>query len=220
MLNISAAAISNYSFNIFLLKGVLSLLLLLTVGIFYKTQNTELRTKNFKRGLVKISFILFLFIGYLAITLTYSPDANYGFQKILNFIISVVPSILTTYYLLLTSNNKRIKIFINSLIVISVITVIYIIIDYPFDPGSIYEYRAGRWSHVIYGRMIGSIAVVLLLYLFWMIEKSEKLEARSEKKETFWKISFIIFFTSISVYGLYLSSLRSAMLGLVVVRCS
>lgn len=215
VLNISVAAISNYSFYIFLLKGIVSVLLVVAAITDYNSKKLEISNKHFLKGLKQVSLITIIFLSYLAITLTYSSDVNYGFQKILNFLISVVPAILVSYYLLFTWSQKRLQILIYSLVIIAIVTVVYIIIDYPFDPGSIYKYRAGRWSHVIYGRTIGSIAVVLMLYVFWMIEKLEKLEVRSEKKAELRKIVFFILVTSISVYGLYLSSLRSAMLGVV-----
>jgi len=218
ILNLAVGMISNYSDMIFLLKGVISAILILVVLIVFRNQKIEVRRKMFSSGLSNVLLVLFLFVSYLALTLTYSSDPEYGFQKILNFLISVVPSVLVFYYLVSTITELRIKLFIYSLVIIVVLTVSYILIDYPFEPSTIYEYRAGRWSHVIYGRIIGSIAVVLFLYLMWMIERGETRDPPSlrygEAGER-WRILLLIFITSLAVYGLYLSSLRSAMVGVV-----
>jgi hypothetical protein len=223
--------ISNYSVKIFLLKGLVSLLLIVAAGIVIRTKDSELRTQYTTKGLKKISGILFLFIGYLALTLTYSSNPAYGFQKILNFIISIVPSILVFYYLISTLTERRIKLFIYSLGIISVITVSYILIDYPFDQSTIYHYKPGRWSHVIYGRMISSFAVVLLLYIMWKVGRGELGEARllpknlatdiqvrdTPRQGRRWQIIFLIFITSIAIYGTYLSAFRAGLVGVVLV---
>lgn len=208
ILNLAAGMISNYSAKIFLLKGFISAVLIFVVFIDFRSQKIEVRSKMFTAGLSKILLVLFLFLSYLALTLTYSSNQAYGFQKILNFLSSTVPSVIAFYYLIVTVSKERFKIFIIALVTITLVTVTYILIDYPFDPGTIYEYRAGRWSHVIYGRIIGSIAVVFLFCLMWMIEKSKTKEERR-------KVISLIFITSLAVYGLYLSSLRSAMIGVV-----
>jgi len=215
LLNLAAGMISNYSAKIFLLKGVISAVLIFVVFIDFRSQKIEVRSKMFTAGLSKILLVLFLFFSYLALTLTYSSNPAYGFQKILNILISVVPSVLVFYYLVSTIRELRIKIFIYSLVMITVLTVSYILIDYPFDPSTIYEYSAGRWSHVVYGRIIGSIAVVFLLYLMWMIGKRKTKNVRREMRKERLKIFFLIVVTSIAIYGTYLSSLRSAMIGVV-----
>jgi hypothetical protein len=121
----------------------------------------------------------------MSITLTYSSNPAYGYQKILNFSISVVPSVFVFYYLLKTLSPLRTKVFIFSIILISIISVAYILVDYPFDQSTIYEYKAGRWSHVIYGRMVSSFAVVLILYLCTLTDKI--------------KIILFSFFTAIAI---------------------
>ena len=186
--------------------------------------------QKLKKGLQKILGILTLFIGYLALTLIYSSNPAYGFQKILNFSISIVPSVLIFYYFIATITELRIKLFIYSLGIISLLTVSYIVINYPFDQSTIYHYKPGRWSHVIYGRMISSIAVVLLLYLMWVIKKGKasllpkKLTTLGQVRDTSRqaneerpKILFLMFITSIAVYGTYLSALRAAFIGLMLV---
>ncbi len=212
--------ISNYSGKIFLLKGLVSFLLIIAMIAQVKMNNEKWQPMINKNGFKKLFSILFLFICYLSLTLAYSSNPVYGFQKILNFIISVVPSVLVFYYLVSTLNELRLKLFIYSLGIISVLTVSYIIIVYPFDQSTIYHYKPGRWSHVIYGRMISSFAVVLLLYLMWMIEKGKtrlRYDTVRQAKEERRRVLFLMFITSLSVYGTYLSALRAAFVGLMLV---
>lgn len=196
----------------------------------YKMTNYKLKQMIRSSGFKKLLVILILFIGYLSLTLTYSSNPVYGFQKILNFVISIVPSVLVFYYLISTLTELRIKLFIYSIIVITLLSVSYILIDYPFDQSTIYEFKPGRWSHVIYGRMISSFAVVLLLYIVWMIEGSKtrllpkKLntlgqvrDTARQAKEERQKVLFLMFITSIAIYGTYLSALRAAFVGLMLV---
>ena len=208
LLNISAAAISNYSLNVFIIKIVSSAALLMVILVDVKLNKFDIPVIVKKNNPKKMFMIIGLFTGYLGITLIYSDNPAYGAQKILNFLASTVPSVIAFYYLIVTVSRERFKIFIIALVTITLLTVTYILFDYPFDQGSIYEYRAGRWSHVIYGRLIGSIAVVLLLYILWIIEKLKTVKER-------WRVLFLIFINSLAVYGLYLSSLRSAMLGVI-----
>ncbi|MEE9448587.1 MAG: O-antigen ligase family protein [Ignavibacteriaceae bacterium] len=203
LLNISVAAISNYSLNIFIIKMVSSAALLIIIVVDVKLNKFDIPGIVKMNNPKKMFMIIGFFIGYLGITLIYSDNPAYGAQKILNFISSTLPSVAAFYYLIVTVSKERFNVFIIALVIITLLTVSYIFIVYPFDPGTTYEYRAGRWSHVIFGRMIGSIAIVFLLYM----------SSRSNLKQ----ILLYSVITSIAVYGLYLSSLRSAFLGLMLV---
>jgi len=78
--------------------------------------------------------------------------------------------------------------------------------------------------------MISSFAVVILLYIVWMIEGSKtrllpkKLntlgqvrDTARQAKEERRKVLFLMFITSIAIYGTYLSALRAAFVGLMLV---
>jgi len=210
ILNLAVGTISNYSGKIFLLKGLVSSLLIIAMIANFKMTNDKWQRMANNSGIKKLSVILFLFIGYLSLTLTYSSNPAYGFQKTLNFIISIVPSVIVFYYLISTFNELRLKLSLYSISAITIVSVIFIIINYPFEQSTIYHYKPGRWSHVIYGRMISSIAVVLLLYLMWVIEKGK---AKEERRS----VILLIIITSIAVYGTYLSALRAAFVGLMLV---
>ncbi len=201
ILNLAIGSISNYSANIFILKLVSTTLLLLLTFADIRINRIDIQKFLKENNPKKLIIILFLFIGYLSITLIYSHNTAYGAQKILNFLASTVPSIITFYYLIVTLTKERFKIFIFAIVIITIVTVTYILIDYPFDPSTNYEYRAGRWSHVIYGRIIGSIAVVLLLYM-------------SSRRDLLQILLYSVL-SAIAIYGLYLSSLRAGMLGVI-----
>ena len=197
--------ISNYSGKIFLLKGLVSVLLIAVAIVDCLLLNEDLRTFIKNKGFKKTIVIILLLVAYLSLTLTYSSNPAYGFQKILNFLISVVPSVIVFYYLISTLTKLRVKLFVYSLGIISVLTVSYILTVYPFDQSTIYEYRAGRWSHVIYGRLISSIAVVLLLHL-------------SSRRDLFQVLLYSVV-SSIAIYGTYLSAFRAGFVGLLLVGC-
>jgi len=201
IMNLAFGTISNYSTAMFILKLVSSTLLFLLIFADIRINRLDIQNLLKENNPRKLLIILILFIGYLSLTLIYSDNPAYGAQKILNFLISTIPSIFAFYYFVITNSKERFSVFIYSIAVITIVSVAYIIFDYPFEQSTIYEYRAGRWSHVIYGRMIGSIAIVLLLYM--LLSKDIK------------QILFFSLITSVAVYGLYLSSLRSAMLGVV-----
>ena len=202
ILNLAIGSISNFSNTVFLLKAAASFLLIVTTGVVIWSQQLKVRSEEFYKGIKKISVILLLFISYLLVTLTYSSNAGYGFQKILNFLISDVPAIFVFYYLILTLTKLRIKLFLYSIAVITIITVTYIVINYPFDQSTIYQFKPERWSHVIYGRMISSFAIVLLVYVLALKDKME--------------LFFFIIVTSVAIYGAYLSAFRAGFIGILV----
>jgi len=212
--------ISNYSGKIFLLKGLVSVLLIAVAIVDCLLLNEDWRTFIKNKGLKKTILIILLLVAYLSLTLTYSSNPAYGFQKILNFLISVVPSVIVFYYLISTLTKLRTTLFVYSLGIISVLTVSYILIAYPFDQSTIYEYRAGRWSHVIYGRMISSFAVVLLLYIVAMIGRGKTrlhYSTPRQAKEERPRVLFLMFITSVAIYGTYLSAFRAGFVGLMLV---
>ncbi|MCH7974455.1 MAG: O-antigen ligase family protein [Bacteroidetes bacterium] len=212
-----------------MLKGLVSVLLIAVAIVDCLVLNEDLRTFIKNKGFKKTIVIILLLVAYLSLTLTYSSNPAYGFQKILNFLISVVPSVIVFYYLISTLTKLRVKLFVYSLGIISVLTVSYILTVYPFDQSTIYEYRAGRWSHVIYGRMISSFAVILLLYMVAMIGRAARLlpkklytlgqvrDTPRQLKEERPRVLFLMFITSIAIYGTYLSAFRAGFIGVLLV---
>jgi len=200
---ISAGMISNFSFNVFLVKIFCSVSLISFILVDIKINKLSFGDIFAFRQLKKIIFILLLFTGYLLSTLIYSSDPFYGGAKIFNFIATSIPAIFAFYYLIATSNPGRLKNYMNALVIITLVTVGYILIDYPFIQSTIYEFKGGRWSHVIYGRVIGGIGVALLLYML-----------------RFKQNSFVIIYSilsAVAIYGLYLSSLRAGLISFIIV---
>ncbi|MHA1916637.1 MAG: hypothetical protein ACW97V_19995, partial [Promethearchaeota archaeon] len=104
--------------------------MILVMIINARLNNARIQQLFVNHGFKKLLIPLFLFVSYLSFTLTYSSNPAYGYQKILNFAISVVPSIFVFYYLLKTLSPLRTKVFIFSIILISIISVAYILVDY------------------------------------------------------------------------------------------
>ena len=208
ILNLAVGMISNFSVNIFLLKFFASLILFILIYTDIQLNKIEVKKLIRKHSPNKYLLVVGLFIGYLIITLSYSKDALYGFQKILNFLTITIPLIIAFFYLVITYSEKRLRVFINWIVIISIISVVYILIDYPFNPGKVYEFRPEKWSQVIYGRMMGTFALVLILY---------GISIKDYKASLFYSI-----ISAIATYGLFLSGHRSSFISLafiVVVVC-
>ena len=195
--------ISNYSLNIFLLKLFTSIILFILIYADIRLNKINIKMLIGENNPKKSLLVIGAFICYLSLTLIYSKDPVYGIQKILNFLTITIPLIIAFYYLIITYDEKRLRVFINSIVIISLISVVYILIDYPFQPGNVYEFRPGKWSHVIYGRMMGTFALVLILY---------SISLKDYKPSLIYAI-----ISSIATYGLFLSTHRSTLISLILV---
>ena len=118
--NLSAGSISNYSTNIFILKIISSLILISMLFLDIRINNPDFTSKLKEHNPKKIIYILTGFILYLSLTLFYSPAPGYGLQKIINFFTSSIPSILAFYYIILTITPERVKVFIYSIVIITI----------------------------------------------------------------------------------------------------
>lgn len=200
--NIFIASITNYSLNSFILKAISTIFLFTVIITDCKITQLDLinhlKTRNFKILLLILSF--FILIPF--ISLSYSTNLTFGFQKLISFSISSIPTILAFFYILLTLNNERYRTFIFSTIIISIISVILILIIEPFsyDGSSIKSLTS--WSHVIYGRFISSVFIIILFYLLNL--KNKKL------------IPPASLCLSIIIIGIFLSGLRAALLGVII----
>ncbi len=153
------STISNYSIESFLLKGIISFLLLIAIYLFTINNGKYLLTIFSNKLLI----ILFLIIAIPSISLTYSHNPSFGILKIINLIIGLIPAIIG---MIIIVNNYESEIFENVVLVFSVICVLSVVIinffDL-FDQSKIYSFSFTRWSHVIYGRFISSFGLLLLL---------------------------------------------------------
>ena len=199
LMSIALATVSNVTRLILIFKIAVSLILLLAIIVHSRIHNYSLNVFSVHR-FSKNVLIFLLFICYLTVTIIYSHNQSYGFYKIINFLVSILPLIITAYYLAVTLDKKRELLFLYIISAFLILTVSYIITDYPFEQGTIYNFRPGRWSHVIYGRMAASASLIILFYVY-----------KSNDKKLILIYSFI---AAIGIYGTYLSALRSASLGL------
>jgi len=153
------------------------------------------KSKYFKRLLT----ILIVFTLLLLTTLSYSFNPLFGTKKLLGFIISTIPTIIAFSYLLKTNNETRVKVFMISLTVAAVFSVFLILILQPFSYYDMNIKNITSWSHVIYGRFIGSVYLIILF--FYLNTKDKTL------------ITFFPFAFAVIIVGVYLSGLRAMILG-------
>ncbi len=201
ILNLGTSAISNFTIKYFILKTVVSVLLIGSVFLFL--YHSKISPGNFFRlpNIKNILIVLTLIIVYPAVTLLYSGNPGYGGLKILNFFICSVPIVLGAYFLIKIEWDNRF--FITALTVTSAIIIVSlaaVLIVKPFEPGIVYEYEPGRWSYVFIGRIIS----FLTLFLFFVLLKS--------KGKVVLLIALIV---TAGTFLLYLTGLRSAIIGFV-----
>jgi len=199
ILNLGTAGISNFELKYFILKAAVSVTLVASIIIFII--NSKINLKNyFSSSLLKRTLLIItLIIVYSSLTLLYSNNPAYGGLKILNFAICSVPAAIGAYVLINIEWNK--KLFINTLIIISVIIIAAlagVLLVKPFEHSTVYVFEAGRWSHVFIGRLISFLTLILFLILL------------NSKRKVIISITLVI---TAGLFLLYLTGLRSALLG-------
>ncbi|MDT3697066.1 MAG: O-antigen ligase family protein [Ignavibacterium sp.] len=202
LLNFSVAGISNSTVSALILK-ILSSSILLAVFFIHIRQNNEsllvfLKSKNIKR----LSKILLVIVFYLIVTILYSLNPKYGTHKVINILVSIIPNMLVTYYLITSRSREYLSYFLHIIIAGFLFTLLSIIILQPFDHSTVYQFSPLRWSHVFIARTISFLTLIVFLIL---------LTAKEIKKILFYYLIFIIGF-SIT----YLTGLRSAIIGIII----
>lgn len=160
--------ISDYKLSTFLLKEVVSFLLLVLMYIDYLSGSNRSVINNYKKSIKKITIILMLTAIIPAVTLFYSLNPAYGFLKLVSMITSTIPCLLVLYYIILTVNQDRLRIFIISVLFTSVTLAISSLILKPFSFISPYSFSLTNWSHVLFARFI-SIAIILILFVHFCL---------------------------------------------------
>ena len=198
--NIFIASITNYSLNSFILKAISIVLLWIIIIFDYKAINFDfidyIKSKHFK----KFILVLGLFLLIPLISLSYSYNFKFGLQKFISLPISTIPAILAFLYIVLTLNIIRIQVFILSISVVTMISLALIIMMHPFSYHDMNVKNLTNWSHVIYGRFIGCVYIIILFYLLNI--KNKKL------------ILLFSFILSVIIIGIYLSGLRAVIIGI------
>lgn len=200
LLNLFISEISNYKPYSFYLKGLSSIILLLLTWIDYKFNNVKFVPTN-QIKFKTFSTALFLFILIPVLSLVYSGNIEFGIKKIGYLLISVGPSILVFLYFLISTNSERQKIFLNSTLFVGLLFAIFSLILSPYNQTIGYSFELSRWSHVIAGRFLSSIIVIVLLLHFSEYIKS--------------KVALIIA-TIILLVSIYFIGMRAAFLGIII----
>ena len=197
--SISTSSITNYSLRSFIIKfaasGILWCMIVIDIKKSKFNYKSFAKSKYFKRLLT----ILIVFTLLLLTTLSYSFNPLFGTKKLLGFIISTIPTIIAFSYLLKTNNETRVKVFMISLTVAAVFSVFLILILQPFSYYDMNIKNITSWSHVIYGRFIGSVYLIILFFY---------LNTKDKTLITFFPLAFAVI-----IIGVYLSGLRAMILG-------
>jgi len=200
VINLLVSEISNYKTYSFYLKSTSILILILFCVVDY-----ILNKDNFSKINIFDSkwfgFVLLSFIILPTISLFYSGNAIFGMLKIAYLLISTIPTILVFYYLLVTASEERIRVFLKSVIYFGLLFAIFSLIFSPFNPSTVYSFEFSRWSHVISGRLLGTITVIILLSHFTDFVES--------------KLNLIIASTLL-LTSTYFVGLRAALLGIAI----
>jgi len=159
------SAISNYSISSYVIKGGVSLTLLTLVFYDAKLKNIALKGLTGSRNFTFFVSLLACLVILPAITLVYSVNPAFGLQKLLYLIISTLPILISFYYLVHTRTEQRIKIFFISILISGLISSVYVIINNPFQHLSFYKFSTNNWSHVVFGRFIGTVYFITMLLL-------------------------------------------------------
>jgi len=203
LFNLSVSGISNYSLSALILK-ILSSGILLSVFFIHNRQKNESIKSFFKSRTVKhIVKVLIIIIFYLVVTVLYSLNPKYGTHKVISILVSIVPNIMVTYYLLTNSSSREyLSYFLHIISAGFLFILLSIIIIQPFDHSTVYQFSQFRWSHVFIARTISFLTLIVFLLLL----------TTKETKSIFFY--FLIFITGLSIT--YLSGARAVIIGIVI----
>jgi len=194
-LQVIVSTISSYTLESFLLKGLFSFVLLIIILLSENYNKRHLRFTPPKEMLLPSVLVIVM----LLISSIYSANSFFGLLKIINLTIGLIPAIIGIYFI---TNNYKEHIFrkvLDIYLVLGLLSIILITIFDLFDYTSIYTFSFMRWSHVIYGRFISSLALITLIVFI-------------TNKEQKYFIFFIAFLT-----GTVLSGYRAGVIGLVII---
>ncbi|MBU1097075.1 MAG: O-antigen ligase family protein [Bacteroidetes bacterium] len=155
------SSISNYTLISFIIKFVITIILLQLIYFDIRKSSSGFSVLIKSPDINNFYLLLIIFIIVPSISLFYSFNPYFGSLKILSLIISTIPLIIIFRYFLITRTAKRISVFI-TLLSIFVFFGTIITILFPFNYLAGQSTLFGNWSHVIYGRFIGSALVILL----------------------------------------------------------
>lgn len=204
ILNIVTTSISNYTAVNFILKIIALILFACFTIISLRQRGKELYRIIKDNKFIKTAIYLSLFAVITGLTLFYSSNQAYGFLKWINLTFVTLPFVLITFINYVFYNKEKLKLLIITFGIAAVIMSFYIIIYLPFDYSAVpYKIDITRWSHVTVGRLLSLFVLVSLLCILFL-PKSKLL--------LFNCLVFII-----SGTALYLTGLRAALLGFIII---
>lgn len=196
---IAISSISNTSINTIFLKGIISTCALIMINL-----KGNVNKKIFQDS-IKIFNFYFLLITISLLTLLYSSNIEYGLFKIVNLTINVI-ILFTLLQYVRQLNKSRLISFIQTIIVITVSTFLFILIFDPFDQSRLYIFEFTRWSHVIFSRITALLFLILLILFIYSTKFKDQL------------ILSIIFV--LMLYQIYYANMRAATIGIILVLLS
>ncbi|MFH0734349.1 MAG: O-antigen ligase family protein [bacterium] len=158
--------ISNYLAYSYYIKSFSAVL---CFGIIYLERDKYINFRYFEEK----KFILFLcsLIFLPLISLSYSNNRIFGFEKLVQLIIGLIPVILFAYHLLHSLTKDRIKAFFISISIIAIIVSFSILLFNPLLQDRSYAFKINRWSHVLIGRFLTGFCVIFGLILLFAKHK-------------------------------------------------
>lgn len=203
LFNLSVSGISNYSLSALILKILSSGILLLVFFIHNRQKNESIKSFIKSSSVKHIVKVLIVIIFYLVVTVLYSLNPKYGTQKVISILVSIVPNIMVTYYLLTNSSSREYLLYFLHIISAGFLfTLLSIIIIQPFDHSTVYQFSPFRWSHVFIARTVSFLTLIVFLLLI----------TTKETKSIFFYS--LIFITGLSIT--YLSGARAVIIGIVI----
>lgn len=201
LLSVLSLSISNYSPSSYFIKGFF-ILITWIFFVFSQKQSITNLISYLNLSDKKFLTVLLFFILFAGISLFYSKNFNFGLQKWLSLIFFTLNFVILFKIILNRLNSSYIKYFINILVFFVVISVILILLHNPFIQNKVYQFQFNRWSHVVYSRFLGPVVIILFSYYFTLRKKKD--------------IAVYSIVLGLGLYGIYISNLRAALIGLVI----
>ncbi|MBK7630198.1 MAG: hypothetical protein IPJ23_05785 [Ignavibacteriales bacterium] len=173
--NTVVSGISNNTSTSLMLKIISSSVLLMLLYLHLLLNQIPVISFIKSKQLNRILIVMLFVIAYLALTLLYSSNPVYGFNKILNILISVIPGVIVVYFFFYGNNANALNKIITISSFIIIVLLMLVLWLQPFDHSTIYKFSPGRWSHSIVGRISSFITLILLLFTLVQTDSKKSL---------------------------------------------
>jgi O-antigen ligase len=140
----------------------------------------------------KILKAVLLLAALPLLSLVYSYNKEFGIQKLIHLIVGAVPLVIGTYYLLITNDKTRLKLFAAIILGLAVLASAVVLVASPFTYDGIYSFFPSNWSHVVMGRFL---ALAILINSIILIDSRKALRLTSIAINMF--LIYVLFFTAL-----------------------